>query len=160
MKGVLGAPAGLASVTLTLFWAATTAGRVLFASIDRWLSGPSTFRLLPWLIALAFLATAFAPSSTPGLGTAAFGLAGLGCSALLPLTISLGRQEAPPGHLIACYQVGYGLAAFGITPLRDRAGLGLRSLFGGAAAIALALAALSAAIVGASRRTARIGGAR
>jgi MFS family permease len=155
MKGVLSAPAGLAAVTLTLFWAAATAGRVLFAGIERWLPGPSTFRLLPWVIALAFVATAFIPSSTPGLGTAAFGLAGLGCSALLPLTISLGRQDASPGHLIACYQAGYGLAAFGIAPLRDRAGLGLRPLFGGAAAIALALAALSAAIVGASRRAAR-----
>jgi fucose permease len=154
MKGVLDAPAGLAALTLTLFWAAATAGRVLFASIERWLSGPSTFRLLPWVIALAFVATAFAPSSAPGLGTTAFGLAGLGCSALLPLTISLGRQDAPPGHLIACYQVGYGLAAFGIAPLRDRVGLGLRPLFGGAAAIALALAALSVAIVGSSRRVA------
>jgi hypothetical protein len=133
---------------------------VLFAGIERWLPGPSTFRLLPWVIALAFVATAFAPSSTPGLGTAAFGLAGLGCSALLPLTISLGRQDAPPGPLIACYQVGYGLAAFGIAPLRDHAGLGLRPLFGGAAVIALALAALSAAIVGASRRVAGRGGAR
>ena len=157
MKGVLSAPAGLAAVTLTLFWAAATAGRVFFAVIEHWLPGPSTFRLLPWVIALAFVATAFAPSSTPGLGTAAFGLAGLGCSALLPLTISLGRQDASPGHLIACYQVGYGLAAFGIAPLRDHAGLGLRTLFGGAAAIALALAVLSAAIVGASRRAARRG---
>ena len=155
MRGVLRAPAGLAAVTLTLFWAAATAGRVLFASIDRWLSGPSTFRLLPWVIALAFVATALAPSSRPGLGTAAFGLAGLGCSALLPLTISLGRSAASPGHLIASYQVGYGLAAFGIGPLRDRAGLGLRSLFGGAVAIALALAALSVAIAGSSRRAAR-----
>ena len=152
MKGVLKAPAGLAAVTLTLFWAAATLGRVLFASIDRWLSGPSTFRLLPWVIALAFVATAFAPSSKPELGAAAFGLAGLGCSALLPLTVSLGREAASPGPLIACYQLGYGLAAFGIAPLRDHAGLGLRSLFGGAAAIALALAALSAVIVGASRR--------
>ena len=109
------------------------------------------------MIALAFVATAFVPSSTPGLGAAAFGLAGLGCSALLPLTISLGRQAASPGHLIACYQIGYGLAAFGIAPLRDHAGLGLRSLFGGAAAIALALAALSAAIVGASRRATAAG---
>jgi MFS family permease len=153
MKGVLGARTGLASVALTLFWAAATAGRVLFASIERWLSGPSTFRLLPWVIALAFVATAFVPSSTPGLGAAAFGLAGLGCSALLPLTISLGRPSASPGHLIACYQVGYGLAAFGIGPLRDHAGLGLRPLFGGAAAIALAMAALSAAIVAGRRRT-------
>jgi fucose permease len=151
MKGVIGAPAALASLTLTLFWAAATAGRVLFASIDRWLSGPTTFRLLPWLIALTFVATALAPTSSPGLGAAAFGLAGLGCSALLPLTISLGRRAASPGHLIACYQIGYGLAAFGIAPLRAHAGLGLRPLFGGAAAVALALAALAAAIVGASR---------
>ena len=160
MKGVLRAPAGLAAVTLTLFWAAATVGRVLFASIDRWLSGPSTFRLLPWVIALAFVATAFAPSSKPELGAAAFGLAGLGCSALLPLTISLGRAAASPGSLIACYQIGYGLAAFGIAPLRDHAGLGLRSLFGGAAAIALALAALSAAIVRASRRATAAGRVR
>ena len=76
----------------------------------------------------------------------AFGLAGLGCSALLPLTISLGRVAASPGDLIACYQLGYGLAAFGIAPLHDRAGLSLRILFGGGAAIALALAALSIAI--------------
>jgi fucose permease len=155
MKGVVGAPAALAALTLTLFWAAATAGRVLFAAIDRWLPGPSTFRLLPWVIALAFVATSLVPSSTPGLGAAAFTLAGLGCSALLPLTISLGRGAAPAGHLIACYQIGYGLAAFGITPLRDHAGLGLRALFGGAAAIALALGVLSAAIVGARRRTAR-----
>ena len=155
MKGVLRAPAGLAALTLTLFWAAATAGRVLFASIDRWLPGLTTFRLLPWVIALAFVATALVPASVAGLGAVAFALAGLGCSALLPLTISLGRRDAPPGHLIACYQVGYGLAAFGIAPLRDRAGLGLRGLFGGAAAIALALAALSASIVGSGGREAR-----
>ena len=85
-----------------------------------------TFGLLPWVIALAFVATALVPSSTPALGTAAFGLAGLGCSALLPLTISLGRIAASPGHLIACYQLGYGIAAFGVAPLHDSAGLGLR----------------------------------
>jgi MFS family permease len=151
MKGVLQAPAGLAALTLTLFWAAATVGRVFFATIERWLSAPTTFRLLPWVIALAFVGTALVPSSAPGLGTTAFGLAGLGCSALLPLTISLGRQEAAAGHLIACYQIGYGLAAFGIGPLRDRAGLGLRALFGGSAAIALALAALSVSIVGLRR---------
>ena len=154
MKGVLHAPAGLAALTLTLFWAAATAGRLLFATIERWLPGATTFRLLPWVIALAFVATALVPSSAPRLATAAFGLAGLGCSALLPLTISLGRQEASAGHLIACYQIGYGLAAFGIGPLRDRAGLGLRALFGGSTAIALALAALSLSIVGSSGRSA------
>ena len=84
-------------------------------------------RLLPWVIGLALVATSRVPASSPALGAASFCLAGLGCSALLPLTISLGRHDAPAGHLIACYQLGYGLAAFGITPLHDRAGIGLRS---------------------------------
>ena len=126
MKGVLHAGASLAALTLTLFWAAATAGRLLFAAVERWLPARRTFGLLPWVIALAFVATALVPSSTPALGTAAFGLAGLGCSALLPLTISLGRSAASPGDLVACYQLGYGLAAFGVAPLHDRAGLGLR----------------------------------
>ncbi len=147
MKGVLQAAAGLAAVALTLFWAAATAGRVLFASIERWLPSRNALRLLPWVIALAFVATSMVPSSSPCLGAASFALAGLGCSALLPLTISLGGPEAPPGQIIASYQIGYGLAAFGIGPLHDRAGLGLRWVFGGGAAIALALAALSEWIV-------------
>ena len=53
----------------------------------------------------------------------AIGLAGLGCSALLPLTISFGQEElkafaaATAGGVIASYQLGYGIAAFGIGPL-------------------------------------------
>jgi hypothetical protein len=39
------------------------------------------------------------------------------------------------------------LAAFGVGPLHDRAGLGLRTLFGGAAVVALGMAALSAMII-------------
>jgi hypothetical protein len=151
MKGVLHAPAALAAVALTLFWGAATAGRVLFAAIDRWLPARSTFRLLPWVIALAFVATSLVPASAPGLGAASFGLAGLGCSALLPLMISLGSADAPPGHLIAFYQIGYGVAAFGIEPLRTHAGLGLRELFGGASVIALVLAGLAMVLVGARK---------
>ena len=74
--------------------------------------------------------------------------------------ISLGRADAPPGHLIACYQIGYGLAAFGIEPLRSHAGLGLRELFGGASAIALVLAGLAVVLVGASKRGPRTSGDR
>jgi Na+/melibiose symporter-like transporter len=146
MKNVLHAAASLAALALTLFWAAATAGRLLFAAVERWLPARRTFVLLPWVIAVAFVATALVPASTPALGPAAFGLAGLGCSALLPLMISLGRNAAPAGQLIACYQLGYGIAAFGVAPLHGSAGIGLRGLLGGAAAIALALAVLAAAI--------------
>jgi hypothetical protein len=155
MGDVLKAPAGLASIALTLFWAAATAGRILFAAIERWLPARTTFRLLPWVIALALVAISFVPASSAALGAACFGLAGLGCSALLPLMISLGRADAPAGDLIASYQLGYGLAAFGLAPLHSRAGIGLRTLLGGASGVALGLAALAAILVGVNRRGAR-----
>lgn len=160
MKGVLHAPASLASIALTLFWAATTAGRVLFAAVGRWVPPRTTFRLLPWVIALAFVATALVPASSPGLGAASFALAGLGCSALLPLTISLGRDDAPPGDLIAWYQVGYGLAAFGVEPLRSHAGLSMRMLFGGASGVAVLLGSLAVILVGVRGLAARVSRSR
>ena len=63
---------------------------------------------------------ALLPDDEPALGIVAFGLAGLGCSALLPLTISFGQEElttlaaAAAGGVIAFYQLGYGIAAFGL----------------------------------------------
>jgi MFS family permease len=147
MRDTLKAPAALASIALTLFWGAATAGRILFAAVERWIPARSTFRLLPWVIGLALVAISLVPASSPALGATVFGVAGLGCSALLPLTVSLGRADSPAGHLIACYQLGYGLAAFGVTPLHSRAGVGLRTLFGGTAVVALALALLAAILV-------------
>src|SRR5262249_38189383 len=76
------------------------------------------------------------------------GLAGLGCSALLPLTISFGEEEltamagAVAGGIIAVYQLGYGIAAFGVGPLRN-AGRGLPPILGGALIAAVATAAPS-----------------
>jgi MFS family permease len=155
MRDVLKAPAALASLALSLFWGAATAGRILFAAVARWFPARTTFRLLPWVIALAFIAIAVVPGSSPALGAATFGVVGLGCSALLPLTISLGRDDAPAGYLIAAYQVGYGVAAFGVAPLHSRAGIGLRTLFGAHSVVALALALLALVLVGVHRRGAR-----
>jgi hypothetical protein len=79
----------------------------------------------------------------------AFGLAGLGCSALLPLTISFAQKEltaietAVAGGVIAFYQVGYGIAAFGIGPLVGQAGVSLEMTYGAAAVVALAMGVLS-----------------
>ena len=147
MKGVVEADADFASLALALFWAAATGGRLIFAGLERWIPSRTTFRLLPWTIGLAFVATALIPPSAEALGAAAFAFAGFGCSALLPLTISLGGATASPGQLIAAYQIGFGLAAFGVGPLHDRAGLGLRALFGGAAVVAIGLAVLSVSII-------------
>jgi predicted MFS family arabinose efflux permease len=144
-----GASAFLASLALTVFWSMVTAGRILFAAIEKWFPEKLVCRVLPFIIAAAFIATACVPKSSPFLGILAFALAGLGCSALLPLTISFGQKElttiaaSEAGGLIAFYQIGYGIAAFGVGPLQTWGGMGLNLIYGGTAVVALAMAAVS-----------------
>ena len=153
MTSQLGASTTQAALALTAFWAMVTVGRVLFAVIDRWLPGRMVLRLLPLVLVATFLLTAVLPDESPWLGLAVFGLAGLGCSALLPLTISLGQSAltsmsaAVAGGVIAFYQVGYGIAAFGVGPLVDH-GTSLSTIYGWTAAAAAVLALLSFAIAG------------
>jgi hypothetical protein len=144
----LGVRPAIASLALTAFWAVVTAGRVLLAAVQRWLPSRAAYHGLPFLLAGAFVLIAVLPSHAPGAAVAAFGLAGLGCSALLPLTISLGqgkfagRQAMVAGGVIACYQAGYGLAAFGVGPLTS-AGVRLPAIFGASAVVAAVLGGLS-----------------
>jgi fucose permease len=158
MSNRLGANALLASIALALFWGTVTAGRVLFAIIGKWFPEPVVFRVLPIVVTTAFVICASLPKTAAGFGLLAFGLAGLGCSALLPLMISFGQEELKPiassvaGGLIAFYQLGYGVAAFGVGPLETRAGLQLNSLYGGAAVVAFAMAVLSFVVVGHEER--------
>jgi predicted MFS family arabinose efflux permease len=148
MTGQLGASAVQASLALTTFWAMVTAGRVLFVLVQRWLPTRDTYHLLPFVLAAALVAIALLPHGTPALGVLAFGLAGLGCSALLPLTISFGQEElvvmsaSVAGGVIAFYQLGYGIAAFGAGPLQD-AGVGLPTIFGCTAVAAVVMGGLS-----------------
>ena len=145
----LGASTTLASLALTIFWGTVTAGRMLFAAIGRWFPEQRTYQVLPFVVTAALLTVAFIPRADPFVGILAFGLGGLGCSALLPLTISFGQKEltaiaaSVPGGLIAFYQMGYGIAAFGVGPLQQKAGLSLATIFGSAAIVALVMSALS-----------------
>jgi predicted MFS family arabinose efflux permease len=140
--------ATMASLALTVFWAMVTAGRVLFAAIQRWFPSRAAYHVLPFVLAGAFVLISLLPAGAGGLGIVAFGLAGFGCSALLPLTISFGQEKLVSmaavisGLLIACYEVGYGIAAFGVGPLRD-AGVSLPDLFGASAVVAVVLGGLS-----------------
>lgn len=141
-------PATVASLALTVFWAMVTGGRVLFAAIQRWFPSRLAYHVLPFVLAGAFVLISLLPKGAAGLGILAFALAGFGCSALLPLTISFGQEKLVSmaavisGLLIACYQLGYGIAAFGVGPLRD-AGLSLPGLFGASAVVAVVLGGLS-----------------
>jgi MFS family permease len=146
-----GATATQAALALTAFWAAVTGGRVLFAAIQRIVPSRAAYHLLPFVLVAAFVVIAALPDDRPGLGILAFALAGLGCSALLPLTISFGQEEltavaaAFAGGVIAFYQLGYGIAAFGTGPLLDH-GVGLRTIYACSAVIAGLLAAWSFAV--------------
>jgi len=132
---------------------AVTAGRILFAAIEKWFPERRTCEVLPFIVAIAFFAIPFVPTSHPYLGIVAFALAGLGCSALLPLTMSFAEEElttitaSVAGGLIAFYQIGYGIAAFGVGPLQNRAGLELNTIYGGTAIVALVMSALSFVVV-------------
>jgi len=149
MSNTLGNPAATASLALTIFWGTVTGGRLLFASIDRWVPESLAFRFLPVVIALSFFLIPFLPEKSALPGLAVFALAGLGCSAMLPLIISFGQKQmstiaaSVAGLLIAFYQLGYGVAAFGVGPLENLASLALGRIFAFTAIPALALAMLA-----------------
>jgi MFS family permease len=152
MTSHLRASASTASLALTTFWVMVTAGRILFAAVQRWFPTRRTFHLLPFVLAGALVLVATLPTGADGWGIVGFGLCGLGCSALLPLTISFGQEQLlaasamAAGGIIAFYQLGYGIAAFGAGPLQS-AGVSLSALFGFTALVALVMGALSFVVV-------------
>jgi MFS family permease len=153
MTNYVAASTTVASLALTAFWGMVTVGRLLFAAIEKRFPERRTYHLLPFVAAAAFVILTFLPTGAVYLGVLAFGLAGLGCSALLPLTISFGQDEltaiaaSVAGGLIAFYQIGYGLAAFGVGPLERFTGMSLSMVYGWATVVALAMAAMSFVVV-------------
>ncbi len=146
LRSALAASAVQASLSLAAFWAMVTLGRIGFAALERRIPVRWIYRVIPAIVAVAYLVVFATPHASPILGIVAFGLAGLGCSALLPYTVSFGEEElvsmraATAGGVIAAYQVGYGIAAFGVGPLIAN-GVSLGQVFGLAAIVALLVAA-------------------
>jgi MFS family permease len=150
-----GVSAGGASFALAAFWGMVTIGRILFAALSTRTTVRWIYVGLPVLLIVAFQAILRVRGETGGI--VAFGLAGLGCSAFFPLCISLSGQEFPrfaaamSGELVAFYQAGYGVAAFGVGPLRDLTGrpLGMIYTVGTLVAAAMLMAALAVGARGA-----------
>jgi MFS family permease len=140
-----------ASFALTAFWVMVTGGRVLIAAISRWIPVRWIYVALPILLVVTFQIAPRMHDATGGI--VAFGLAGLACSAFLPLSISFGGNEFPrlsavmAGELIAFYQLGYGVAAFGIGPLHDNLGLSFAAIFAAGSIVALPLAVVAALVI-------------
>ena len=149
----LGATSTMASIALTAFWGMVTVGRIVFAAIERQFPEARTYRLLPFVAAAAMVLVSALPSGDATAGILAFGLAGLGCSALLPLTISFGQAEllaigaSVASLLIAFYQMGYGIAAFGVGPLQEAFGIPLPTIYLLAAVVALVMGGLAFVVV-------------
>ncbi len=152
MESVQGASASASTLALAAFWGMVTAGRLIFAGAERVLPPSVVYRSLPYVAAAALAVVAVLPQGDVALAVLAFGLTGLGCSALLPLTISFGEHAlaalgaATAGIIFASYQVGYGVAAFGVGPLED-IGLSLTAVYLIAAAVAVGLGLLATRVV-------------
>ena len=140
-----------AAFALAAFWGMVTLGRVAIALLSRYVPAGSIYVGLPVLLLITVQLSSRVQGETGGI--LAFAMAGLACSAFLPLSISFGGTEFPylsavmAGGLIAFYQLGYGVAAFGTGPLRDLIGLPLSTIFAGGSIVALPLALIAALII-------------
>jgi MFS transporter, FHS family, glucose/mannose:H+ symporter len=140
-----------ASFALAAFWGMVTVGRVLIAVISRRVPARWIYVGLPMLLLVIFQLASRIQGETWGI--VVFGFAGLACSAFLPLSISFGGDEFPrlsavmAGELIAFYQLGYGVAAFGTGPLRDIMGLPFSTIFGAGSIVAVPLVVIASIVI-------------
>jgi predicted MFS family arabinose efflux permease len=138
-----------ANDALAVFWAAVTVGRLVIAVISTRVRSTRIYVVLPWAIGAALLVAPLADSA--GAGIAIFAFAGLACSGFFPMTIGYGEATFPSivelaaGWLIAAYQLGYGLAAFGSGALQHFVSLSTVFRIAAAAMVAMALLALMVA---------------
>ncbi len=156
LSGQRGLGVATASAALAAFWACVTVGRVIVAVLPARIPATAVYLLLPVLIVGANVAVSGA--GTAATAVLAYAAAGLACSAMLPLSISFAGREFPrlgatsAGELIAGYQIGYGVAAFGVAPLMAATGLALSGVYLVGAAVAAVLAAVAAVITRSGRR--------
>jgi MFS transporter, FHS family, glucose/mannose:H+ symporter len=151
LSGQRGVSARDASFALAAFWVMVTAGRVLIAVISRRVPARWIYVGLPLLLLIVFQLASHVQSAAGGI--IVFGLAGLACSGFLPLSISFGGNEFPrlsavmAGGLIAFYQLGYGVAAFGIGPLQGLLGLPFSTIFAAGSIVAAPLVVIASFII-------------
>lgn len=141
-----------AAIALASFWSMVTIGRIVFATLHKLIPPHWTYRLLPFVVMGTFLYISMLLGTHSTIqGVIAFALAGLGCSALLPLSISFGQEQESAisssiaGGIIAFYQLGYGIAAFGVGPIQSL-GIPLAQIFKLSAIVALLMGIISFAI--------------
>jgi predicted MFS family arabinose efflux permease len=147
-KGLSPQEAGFALAT---FWAMVTVGRLLVAALSARHSPHRIYLAMPILILGVFLVIPMVGGATGNV--VAFGLAGLACSAFLPLSISFATQEfsemaeVVSGGMMAAFMLGYGLGGYGVGPLLEVGGLTLSAIYRGASLFAAGMALVSFLLV-------------
>lgn len=158
MRQLFHASASDSSFGLMAFWGMVTVGRLGFALVSSNRLQQAAFCVLPLVAALSFFLIGISSAGSFG-GILFFALAGLGCSALLPLTISLAVGSLPQmrqsiaGSMIGLYLCGYGIAAFGVGLLNSALQVPLNEIFLAGALVAFSLSLLAIAIKWASKVT-------
>jgi fucose permease len=146
-----------ASFALAAFWVMVTVGRVLIALISQLVPARWIYVALPALSLVVFQLASQVQSEAGGI--IVFGLAGLACSGFLPLSISFAGGEFPrlsavmAGGLIAFYQLGYGVAAFGIGPLQGLFGLSFSTVFAAGSVVAAPIIVIAWLVIRPARNT-------
>ncbi len=112
----------IASYALSAFWGALVAGRLIISVLVLKVPAKLIWLTLPALMIAAFWLLPLADSAITGIGF--FALAGIACSAFLPLTISLAAERFPDSvafvssMLIAALMAGVGIGSFLIGALQ------------------------------------------
>jgi fucose permease len=144
VKGLSPQGAGYA---LSTFWAMVTTGRVLVAALSARYSPHRIYLAMPAVIAGAFVVIPMVEGQAANMLT--LGVAGLACSAFLPLSISFATQETPDmaeivsGGMMAAFMAGFGLGAYGVGPILEITGLSLAAIYQGTSTVAVGVAILS-----------------
>lgn len=112
-----------ASWALSAFWGALVLGRLVVSALVLRVRPELPWVILPLLMIAAFLLLPLAVDGPSGIGL--FALAGIGCSAFLPLSITLASRRFPAdvgwvaSMLIAALMVGVGTGSFVVGALRE-----------------------------------------
>lgn len=118
-----GVPENIAGWGLSAFWGALVVGRLLVSALVSRVAPERVWTALPVLMIAAFLLLPLAAGAASGI--ALFALAGLACSAFLPLSITLASRRFPDdvpwvaSMLVAALMVGIGAGSFVIGALRE-----------------------------------------
>ncbi len=114
----------IASYALSAFWGALVVGRLIISVLVLKIPAKLIWLSLPVLMIAAFWLLPLADSAVTGIGF--FALAGVACSAFLPLTISLAAERFPDSvafvssMLIAALMAGVGIGSFLIGALQTQ----------------------------------------